>query len=594
MHLFLALTACTTTPETPPEQAPAPAASSGPERLPNGRIKGKVYSLDFGPLEVTDDHLKATEPTAVDHAIVGLDKHDIAFHTIYKRGDAGFGDRYTLSGEPIEEACNNQDYNALFQAKGALWLTSHFECTPGEIYLTRLAQDDAGLLTPEMNTRVDFKDHNGLWNPCAGMITPWGTHLSSEEYEPDASRVPTEDGWDFRAWDGMEKTYLDGKKLNPYDYGWTPEVAVLSVQGDALAVKHKSMGRFSHEIALVMPDERTVYLTDDGRAGGFYMYVADEKANLSKGNLYAARYTQESAEAGGRGKIEWIPLGWSDDAYIDGLIKVGVTFDDLMVRKDAKSREDCAEKQVFVKTDGSSECIGIQPNSDKVQNVAIAASRLETRRYAAYLGATTEFEKGEGLAFDPERKVLYASFAKIAGRMVEEDNSTIDHIRLPKNDCGAVWSGPMKDKRTDLLGNPIVSDWVLTSMSNLVSGKAQPADERGNTCVENGIANPDNLAYLPHYRTLVIAEDTSKHTVASLWSLNTERARLERMMIAPPHAEFTGITWSPNLNGHGYLTVAIQHPWRAETLEDTKLPEGITPDHQRSITGYLGPFPPLD
>ena len=131
-------------------------------------------------------------------------------------------------------------------------------------------------------------------------------------------------------------------------------------------------------------------------------------------------------------------------------------------------------------------------------------------------------------------------------------------------------------------------------MSSLVAGKEIEPDARGNTCSENGIANPDNIAFLPYYRILMIAEDTSKHAVAALWSLDTQRASMERAMIAPPHAEFTGITWSPNLNGHGYLTVAVQHPWRAETIEDTKLPEGITAEHQKSMTGYLGPFPPLD
>jgi hypothetical protein len=27
---------------------------------------------------------------------------------------------------------------------------------------------------------------HGLWTTCAGSLSPWNTHLSSEEYEPDA------------------------------------------------------------------------------------------------------------------------------------------------------------------------------------------------------------------------------------------------------------------------------------------------------------------------------------------------------------------------------------------------------------------------
>lgn len=33
---------------------------------------------------------------------------------------------------------------------------------------------------------IDYSAVAGLWNPCAGSITPWKTHLSSEEYEPNA------------------------------------------------------------------------------------------------------------------------------------------------------------------------------------------------------------------------------------------------------------------------------------------------------------------------------------------------------------------------------------------------------------------------
>lgn len=33
---------------------------------------------------------------------------------------------------------------------------------------------------------VDWSALGGLWNPCAGSRTPWGSHLGGEEYEPDA------------------------------------------------------------------------------------------------------------------------------------------------------------------------------------------------------------------------------------------------------------------------------------------------------------------------------------------------------------------------------------------------------------------------
>lgn len=596
MLISLVLFGCSDPPVAPQPAPPVAPTAGAEERLENGRLKGKTYRLAFDNLEVTEDHLMATEPSAVKGALVGYERVDLDFHTVYKRGDKGFGDRTSISGKPLEEACNNQDYNALFEARDSLWLASHFECTPGEIFLTRLKSDDQGLLTPEFNRAVDFSRHGGLWNPCAGMITPWGSLLSSEEYEPNAARVPVsveEDSWDYLSYSSMKEHYLEGGELNPYQYGWTPEVGVLTVDGDTITAKHKSMGRFSHEIALVMPDEKTVYLSDDGTGGGLFMFVADQPRVLSAGKLYAARFNQTSAEKGGAGEIVWIPLGEADDKWIDHLIASEIKFDEIFDMKPAGPGLTCPGEHIGIRADGREECLKLQEKTERVNNVNAAASRLETRRYAAYLGATTEWEKGEGIAMDPERKLLYVAFARIGGRMVEEDGGSSDHIRLPANPCGAIWSGPLGKDKLDLLGKRIPSEWVLSNLSSLAAGRPVEKDALGNTCALNGIANPDNIAFLPYYRVLMVAEDTSRHSVAALWALDVQRASLKRVMVAPPRAEITGITWSPNLQGHGYLSVAIQHPWRGETLEAKALPPGITEDHQRSITGYLGPFPPL-
>ncbi len=60
---------------------------------------------------------------------------------------------------------------------------------------------------------------------------------------------------------------------SPYKYGYITEV------------KHYSMGRVSSEMSLVMPDQRTVYITDDGDNRGFYKYVADNAGDLTAGNF---------------------------------------------------------------------------------------------------------------------------------------------------------------------------------------------------------------------------------------------------------------------------------------------------------------------
>ena len=68
----------------------------------------------------------------------------------------------------------------------------------------------------------------------------------------------------------------DRTKLNPYFYGWIPEVKI-KADGSVDYAKHYSMGRFSHELSYVMPDEKTVYMSDDGTNVGLFMYVADKE-----------------------------------------------------------------------------------------------------------------------------------------------------------------------------------------------------------------------------------------------------------------------------------------------------------------------------
>ena len=52
---------------------------------------------------------------------------------------------------------------------------------------------------------VDFSSPNllGLWTPCAGSVSPWGSHLSSEEYEPDAFCI-----YSATSFDGPESTAM--------------------------------------------------------------------------------------------------------------------------------------------------------------------------------------------------------------------------------------------------------------------------------------------------------------------------------------------------------------------------------------------------
>ena len=38
-------------------------------------------------------------------------------------------------------------------------------------------------------TPTNWSDWGGLWTPCAGSVSPWNTHLGSEEYEPNGEHL---------------------------------------------------------------------------------------------------------------------------------------------------------------------------------------------------------------------------------------------------------------------------------------------------------------------------------------------------------------------------------------------------------------------
>ncbi|MCQ9329898.1 alkaline phosphatase, partial [Pelistega suis] len=58
---------------------------------------------------------------------------------------------------------------------------------PSPIAVLSLDQDPAtGKLSLVKYHNVDTSKVHGLWITCGASLSPWGTHLSSEEYEPDA------------------------------------------------------------------------------------------------------------------------------------------------------------------------------------------------------------------------------------------------------------------------------------------------------------------------------------------------------------------------------------------------------------------------
>lgn len=158
---------------------------------------------------------------------------------------------------------------------------------------------------------IDFSAVGETFRNCGGTLTPHGTILTTEEEFPQTnaeifSRFGITDTSDF-----------EGKKkfLN---YGWMIEVDPSTRKAIR---KIKNFGRYPHEDAQCMPDDKTIYFTSDNKPSIIFKFIAKEKGNYESGQLYAYKQSAD-AESG-----SWIALPMNEDSMLNVI--------DVSVRKGA-------------------------------------------------------------------------------------------------------------------------------------------------------------------------------------------------------------------------------------------------------------------
>ena len=559
------------------------------------------------PFPVTDAakrQVQATPKLTVDGKT-----YDIGFNTILRSGDkvgkGTFGLLYDKNGEPVKNKDGSvhisvdNDFSSLLPVGEKLFMVSHFESRPGAMYVTELEQNKKTGELKAINTKnIDFSMYGGLWVPCAGSVTPWNTHLGSEEYPNNALLTESAKSMDdiedydkpmarYFGVDPYDKSTEVSDFRNvfkPYRYGYPVEVTV-NEAGEATPVKQFAMGRVAVELAYVMPDMRTTYISDDGTNVGFFMFVADEVKHLNSGTLYAAKWNQIHGRSGGFADLTWINLGHADNKTIQNAIESGTSFSDIFTIGKGDKEGNCEEGFTSINTTDGHECLQLKEGMETI------ASRVETRRYAAMKGATTEFRKEEGISFDPANSTLYVAMSEIAKGMETEgkyDAGGPNHIQLPKNKCGVVYG-------LDIAPNASIgSNYVAQNMYGVINGTprkyAKDGDYANNTCDINGISNPDNVTFMTGRNTLIIGEDTgSGHQNDAIWSYNVGSQKLTRIQTTPYGSETTSPYYYPNVNGYSYLMSVIQHPY-GESDED-KLSD---PAESAAYTGYIGAMPVMN
>ena len=395
---------------------------------------------------------------------------------------------------------------------------------------------------------VDTSGVNGLWITCGASISPWNTHLSSEEYEPDAFASRSKNFMD----DFSKNLYGDATRANPYHYGHMPEVTV-NADGTGSIKKHYCMGRISHELVQVMPDNRTVLMGDDATNSGYFVFVADKEKNLSAGSLYVAKVGSGFSIVPGdaAAPLSWIKLGSATSTEIRALVEGGIKPADIM---DVRSTDPADATFRKVISNGKTEWV-------KVINEK-AAAFLETHRYAAYVGASMGFSKMEGTTVNIKDKVAYSALQNIQASMVAGNAANLpgNGISVAKAlVAGAVMALNLKGGQKDDKGAAINSEWMPVDTKALLAGEDIAADALGNTANPDKIANPDNLKFSEKMRTLFIGEDSSQHVNNFLWAYNIDTKTLSRIMSIPAGGESTGLHAVDELNGWTYIMSNFQH-----------------------------------
>jgi hypothetical protein len=224
------------------------------------------------------------------------------------------------------------------------------------------------------------------------------------------------------------------------------------------------------------------------------------------------------------------------------------------------------------------------------------------------LGATTEFNKMEGVAVDPRDKNLYMAISYQEKGMLSDGSGPTDHIQLKKIKAGATYQIALHGGQLDNNGVQIDSEWVGVGMfaPAALTGEDMKADALGNIAVVDKVANPDNVFFSDKMRTLFIGEDSGTHVNNFVWAFNVDTGKLTRILSLASGSEATGLQVVDDLNGHAYIMSNNQHQgeWLKSMPKDVKSrlsgeaknmygtnANGVLNYQQQANVGYIGGMP---
>ena len=431
----------------------------------------------------------------------------------------GLGLIYNLDGSSLILENDMPDFNGYVSTgAGQGYLFSNWEELPGGMSRLAIEKDAFGSWSVTDSMMISFSDVWGTAANCFGSISPWGTPLTSEEWVVDSNVSSTTDSdWNDpaeiasnsrlgRMWD-----LVAPDTANPYNYGYIVEIAQ-PLSDTPSPVKHYAMGRKENENSVVMPDRRTVYISQDDTGGVFFKFVADTAEDLSAGTLYGAKLTQDagSTEPATTGfDVTWVELARGDNTTIRGWIDQynGISSADYVEGK--TSYLSVADVQAWVDGDatypteenGGGPVTAGQPMDDRV-------AFLESRAAAKLKGATAEWRKLEGISINHDRALeavtgtdviadeivteayLYIGIADLDNTMTDDEGD----IRLSARvkDCGGVYRAKLEANYDIARIEPV-----------LMGGTYRSSLTGAERCDVNQLSQPDNVIVMKDGRILI-------------------------------------------------------------------------------------------
>merc|ERR1711939_352007 len=279
--------------------------------------------------------------------------------------------------------------------------------------------------------------------------------------------------------------------------------------------------------------------------------------------------------------VEWLPMPTPTSAQVKAANQT--KFSSLFDFEECNADGSCPSDG-YKATNTGKGCECLRPVIGKE---ALAAT-LEKRRYAGWLGCTTEFSKWEGITYDAANRKIYTAVSSVGRGMKNNDASrdkgTGNHIKVKENSCGCVMEMDVDDSLSTI------------NARMLTCGTKNTDSAWDDKCSVDGIANPDNVAMIPDYNQLIIGEDTSGHQNDLIWIWDFNTKALTRIASTPYGSETTSPYWY-TVGDWNYMSFVVQHPY-GESDQDKHEETIIKSDGEKKkctsgIEGHIGYVGPI-